>query len=79
MTRASKSPVRRIVEFDDRFGTRLFVVELQARHMTIRPLGARSKGPQAMEVTYGPLYQRLVEAKVEGDRRARRRGKRRTA
>lgn len=72
MTRASKSPVRRIVEVEDRFGIREYVIEVRGRELMIRPRGARTNGPQAMSVTYGPLYQRLVEAKVEAERRARR-------
>lgn len=76
MTRATKSPVRRIVEAEDRFGVREYVVELQGRVLAIRPLGTRAAGPQAMMVPYGALYQRLVEAAIDAKRRAKRNSKR---
>lgn len=81
MTRAEKSPVTRIVAAEDRFGVREFVVTLTGRVLYIRPIRTKRGGPQAMEVPYGVLHQRLVEAAVEArlreKRKARKRGGRR--
>lgn len=78
MTRASKSPVKRIVEAEDRFGVREYVVEVTGRTLFIRPLGTRSTGPQAMSVPFGVLHQRLVEADVAAKSREKRKARRRS-
>lgn len=76
ITRAEKSPVQRLVEAEDRFGVREYVVELQGRFLLIRPLGTQRTGPQAMTVPYGVLHQRLVEAAVATKLREKRKGRR---
>lgn len=76
MTRAEKSPVKRIVAAEDRFGVREYVVEVTGRVLYIRPIGTRKEGPQCMTVTYGVLHQRLVEAKVAAELREKRKPRR---
>ncbi len=71
MTRANEtSPTRRLVV--DGFGAEL-VVELYARRLVLRPKGCKRGGPAEVDVTPGQLYQRLLVARAEEKRRAKRR------
>jgi hypothetical protein len=78
MTRApnpatGKQPLRRLVETMDSE----MVVELTDRLCTLRPKGTRRGGPAEVEITWGALYLRLMAARAEEKRRAKKKGRRR--
>lgn len=75
MTRAHElTPTRRVVT--DGFGEDL-IIEVFARRLVLRPKGCKRGGPAEVEVTPGQLYQRLLVARAEERRRAKRKkGKR---
>lgn len=75
MTRAHElTPTRRVVT--DGFGDDL-IVEVFARRLVLRPKGCKRGGPAEVEVTPGQLYQRLLVARAEERRRAKRKKGRR--
>lgn len=75
MTRAHElTPTRRVVT--DGFGDDL-IIEVFARRLVLRPKGCKRGGPAEVEVTPGQLYQRLLVARAEERRRAKRKKGRR--
>lgn len=76
MTRAHETnPTRRIVVSG--FGEEL-VVEVYSRRLVLRPKGCKRGGPAEVEVGPGQLYQRLLVARAEEKRRAKKRARRRS-
>lgn len=72
MTRASKSPVKRIVSDGD--GGE-FVAEIEDRILTLRPLRSRKGGEGEVSVPWGAIYLRAMVSRVEEKRRLKKRGR----
>lgn len=73
MTRAEKSPVRRVV------GTRFdgeLVAEVRHFHLLLRPLGTRRGGPREVALPWGLLYLHGIQVRVEEERREKSKTKR---
>lgn len=72
MTRANdRHPTRRIVETDD--GD--FVLEVSARTLRLRPKGTHRGGRAEVEATWSALYLRSMWARVESERRDKKRAR----